>query len=83
MNAGDANPDIKSGTRATAIDSRTRRHSTAVVIGATMAGMVLGAMAAFAITGLVWTVRVELPPPLYPSSTPTVSYPPLPPGTAT
>jgi len=43
-----------------------RRHSTAVVFGVGLVGMVLGAIAAFAITGLVWTVRVQLPPPPYP-----------------
>jgi hypothetical protein len=43
-----------------------RRHSTAVVLGVGLVGVVLGAIAAFAITGLVWTVRVQLPPPPYP-----------------
>ncbi|OBF18209.1 hypothetical protein A5725_21245 [Mycobacterium kubicae] len=63
-----------------AVAAAPGRHSTAVVVGAGLAGAVLGAIAAFAITGLVFTVRVELPPPPYPqlSSTPPVSYPPPP-----
>ncbi|WP_156690648.1 hypothetical protein [Mycobacterium sp. Marseille-P9652] len=60
------------------------RHSTAVVVLAALAGFALGAIAAFAVTGLVFRVRVELPPPPYPSvlSTPpaAVPAPPLPPG---
>lgn len=43
-----------------------RRHSTAVVVAVGLVGLVLGAIAAFAITGLVFTVRVQLPPPPYP-----------------
>lgn len=43
-----------------------RRHSTGLVIGAALAGLVIGAIAAFVVTGLVFTVRVELPPPPYP-----------------
>lgn len=43
-----------------------RRHSTAVVILAGLAGLIIGAIAVFAVTGLVWTVRVQLPPPPYP-----------------
>ncbi len=43
-----------------------RRHSTAVVVTVGLVGLVLGAIAAFAITGLVFTVRVQLPPPPYP-----------------
>jgi hypothetical protein len=43
-----------------------RRHSTAVVFAVGLVGLALGAIAAFAITGLVWTVRVQLPPPPYP-----------------
>jgi hypothetical protein len=43
-----------------------RRHSSAVVFAVGLLGLVLGAVAAFAITGLVWTVRVQLPPPPYP-----------------
>jgi hypothetical protein len=43
-----------------------RRHSTAVVVAVRLVGPVLGAIAAFAITGLVFTVRVQLPPPPYP-----------------
>lgn len=47
-------------------DPGARRHSTAVVAAVGLVGLVLGAIAALAITGLVWTVRVELPPPPYP-----------------
>lgn len=43
-----------------------QRYSLLVVIGAAVVGMVIGALCVFAITGLVWTVRVELPPPPYP-----------------
>ncbi|WP_082958713.1 hypothetical protein [Mycobacterium sp. E3198] len=43
-----------------------RRHSTGVVVAVGLVGLVLGAIAAFAITGLVFTVRVQLPPPPYP-----------------
>jgi hypothetical protein len=43
-----------------------RRHSTGLVIGIGLVGLVIGAIAAFAITGLVFTVRVQLPPPPYP-----------------
>ncbi len=69
-----------------------RRHSTALVVVAAIVGFVLGLVAAFAVTGLVFRVRVELPPPPYPSvlSTPpapttpaaptAVPAPPLPPG---
>ncbi|MCV7149190.1 hypothetical protein [Mycobacterium riyadhense] len=58
-----------------------RRHSTGVVVGAGVAGLAVGAIVAFVISGLTLKVRVELPPPPYPqlSSTPTVSYPPAPP----
>jgi hypothetical protein len=69
-----------------AASSATRRHSTAVVIAVGLVGLVLGAIAAFAVTGLVWTVRVEFPPPPYPpplSSMPgCVSAPPTAPATA-
>lgn len=44
----------------------TRRFPTAVAVAAGLAGLVVGALAAFAITGLVFTVRVQLPPPPYP-----------------
>jgi hypothetical protein len=54
------------------------RHSTGVVVGAGIAGLALGAAAAFAITGLVFTVRVELPPPPYPQ----LSSTPPPPGSS-
>jgi hypothetical protein len=43
-----------------------RRFSTGALIAAGLVGLVLGAIAALAVTGLVWTVRVELPPPPYP-----------------
>jgi hypothetical protein len=54
------------------------RHSTGVVVGAGIAGLALGAAAAFAITGLVFTVRVELPPTPYPQ----LSSTPPPPGSS-
>jgi hypothetical protein len=38
-----------------------RRFSLGALIAAGLAGLVLGAIATFAFTGLVWTVRVELP----------------------
>lgn len=44
----------------------TRRFPTAVAVVAGLAGLVVGALATFAVTGLVWTVRVQLPPPPYP-----------------
>ena len=50
----------------TAIAAPARRHSTGLLIGTGLVGLVLGAIAVFAVTGLVWTVRVELPPPPYP-----------------
>jgi hypothetical protein len=43
-----------------------RRHSTALVLATGLVGLVIGAIAAFVITGLVFTIRVELPPPPYP-----------------
>lgn len=56
-----------------------RGHSTAVVAAVGLVGLVLGAIAAFAITGLVFTVRVQLPPPPYPpplgSNAPGCVYP--------
>jgi hypothetical protein len=54
MTSGDNNP------------APARRFSTAVVLLAGVVGLVIGAIAAFAVTGLVWTVRVQLPPPPYP-----------------
>ncbi|MCV7123730.1 hypothetical protein [Mycobacterium lacus] len=58
-----------------------RRHSTVMVIGAGLAGLVLGALAVFALAGVTWKVRVELPPPLYPSQlTSTPPGPPAAPG---
>lgn len=63
-----------------------RRHSTAVVAAAGLGGLALGAIAAFALTGLVFTVRVQLPPPPYPpplgSNAPGCVYP-APPVSAT
>lgn len=50
----------------TSDNSGTRRFPTGVALLAGLAGLILGALATFAITGLVWTVRVELPPPPYP-----------------
>lgn len=44
----------------------TRRFPAGVAAIAGLVGLLLGALATFAITGLVWTVRVELPPPPYP-----------------
>jgi hypothetical protein len=35
------------------------------MIAVGLVGLVLGTIAAFAVTGLVWTVRVEFPPPPY------------------
>ncbi|OOK77884.1 hypothetical protein BZL29_3132 [Mycobacterium kansasii] len=55
-----------------------RRHSTGVVIAAAVAGLAIGALAVFAVTGVTWKIRVELPAPLYPpalSSAPPVSNP--------
>ncbi|PBA31109.1 hypothetical protein CKJ65_15260 [Mycobacterium intracellulare] len=50
----------------TSDNSCARRFPTGVALLAGLAGLILGALATFAITGLVWTVRVELPPPPYP-----------------
>jgi hypothetical protein len=50
----------------TSDNTGTRRFPAGVAIVAGLAGLVLGALATFAITGLVWTVRVQLPPPPYP-----------------
>ena len=55
----------------------SRRHSTGALIGAGLAGVALGAAAAFTVTGLVFRVRVELPPPPYPQFSSTVPLPPL------
>jgi hypothetical protein len=64
----------------------TRSYSMAVVVAVGLVGLVLGAIAVFVITGLVWTVRVEFPPPPYPpplSSMPgCVSAPPAAPTPA-
>ncbi|MCV7196629.1 hypothetical protein [Mycobacterium angelicum] len=60
------------------------RHSTGMVIGAGVLGLVIGALATFVLTGLTLKVRVELPPPPYPQlSTAPVSYPPPPTGPST
>ncbi|BBY10674.1 hypothetical protein [Mycobacterium marseillense] len=61
----------------------TRRFPAGVAALAGVAGLILGALATFAITGLVWTVRVELPPPPYPpplsqTAAPGCVYPPSP-----
>ena len=60
-----------------------RRYSLAVVLGAGLGGLAVGALAVFAVTGPTWKVRVEFPPPPYPaplSSTPLISYLPPQPG---
>jgi hypothetical protein len=72
-----------------ATPTSSRRYSVGAVIGAGRAGLAVGACAAFAITGLVFTVRLELPPPPYPPvvssmlpsppQTPPLPVPPLPP----
>ncbi|VAZ74997.1 hypothetical protein [Mycobacterium persicum] len=82
MTAHHTNPPPPPATGAAA----GRRHSTGVVIGATVAGLAIGALAVFAVTGVTWKIRVELPAPLYPpglSSTPPVSNPPAPPAAPT
>ncbi|WP_205877799.1 hypothetical protein [Mycobacterium camsae] len=53
-----------------------RRHSTGALVGAGLAGVALGAAAAFAVTGLVFTVRVQLPPPPYPQLSSAPAPPP-------
>ncbi|MHA7653233.1 hypothetical protein ACX9NE_12765 [Mycobacterium sp. ML4] len=53
-----------------------RRYSLGALIGAGLAGVAVGATAAFAVTGLVFTVRVELPPPPYPQFSTTPPTPP-------
>ena len=62
------------------------RYSVGVVVGAALAGTAAGALAVFAIAGITWKVRVELPPPPYPpalSSTPPAGYPSRPPPAPT
>ncbi|OOK66552.1 hypothetical protein BZL30_8360 [Mycobacterium kansasii] len=57
-----------------------------MVIAAAVAGLAIGALAVFAVTGVTWKIRVELPAPLYPpalSSAPPVSNPPSPPAAPT
>jgi hypothetical protein len=44
-----------------------RRFSTAALVAAGLVGLIIGAIAAFVVTGLVFTIRVELPPPPYPA----------------
>jgi hypothetical protein len=78
-----------SGARSVA-PQPARRFSLGALIAAGLAGLVLGAIATFAFTGLVWTVRVELPtaPPSWvlpspaaPAPAPSIApAPPLPPG---
>ena len=67
-----------------AVPAPGRRFSTAALVGAGLVGLVVGAIAAFAVTGLVFTVRV--PPPYPPpfSSTPPPGFPapPCPPANA-
>jgi hypothetical protein len=67
------------------VPTPARRFSAAALIGAGLVGLIVGAGAAFAVTGLVFTIRVQLPPPPYPppfSSTPSSGYPapPAPPA---
>lgn len=50
-----------------------RRHSTGLLIVAGLVGLAIGAIAAFVVTGLVFTVRVQLPPPPYPPPLSSVS----------
>jgi hypothetical protein len=63
----------------------TGRYSLAVVISAALAGTAVGSLTVFAIAGITWKVRVELPPPPYPPavssapSAPTSGGLPLPP----
>ncbi|MEM6107884.1 hypothetical protein AAHS21_16815 [Mycobacterium sp. 050272] len=61
-----------------------RRFSTAALVAAGLVGLIVGAIAAFAVTGLVFTIRVQLPPPPYPPpfSSPTPGYPAPPTGFA-
>lgn len=54
----------------------SRRYSTGALVSAGIAGVALGAAAAFTVTGLVFTVRVELPPPPYPQFSSAVPTPP-------
>ena len=68
------NPSMNSDGTNTPAPSR--RYSTAALVGAGLAGAAVGAAAAFALTGLVFTVRVELPPPPYPQFSSSVPTPP-------
>ncbi len=70
------NPRMNS--EGTNIPAPSRRYSTGALVGAGLAGVALGAAAAFAVTGLVFTVRVELPPPPYPQFSSTPAPPPAP-----
>jgi hypothetical protein len=61
----------------------TGGYSLTALIGAALAGTAVGALAVFAIAGITWKVRVELPTPPYPpalSSTPPAGYPAPPPS---
>jgi hypothetical protein len=91
MTSDETNTGARAENRApvtTPVAAPGRRFPTGALVGAGLVGLVIGAIAAFAVTGLVWTVRVELPPPPYPpqlSSAPTpgcLSPPPAAPGTA-
>jgi hypothetical protein len=61
------------------------RYSLGVLIAAGLAGLAIGALAVFAVAGVTWKVRVELPPPPYPqvSSAPPAGYPSPPPPAVT
>ena len=86
MTSNDTNAGRRAGDRASdRAGAPGGRHSTGVVIGAALAGLALGALAVFAVAGITWKVRVELPPPPYPpqfSSTAPVGYPSPPPTSA-
>jgi hypothetical protein len=87
MTSNDTNFGARNPVPPTAAAPSRPRLSTAVVFAVGLVGLVLGAIAAFAVTGLVWTVHVELPPPPYPpplsSNGPGCVYPAPPaPGTA-
>ncbi len=71
------------GRSADQIPASRGRYSAGVVIGAALAGTAVGALVVFAIAGITWKVRVELPPPPYPpqlTSTPPAEYPSPPPS---
>lgn len=60
-----------------------RRYSTAALVAAGLVGLIVGAIAAFAVTGLVFTIRVQLPPPPYPPPFSSTSGYPAPPAPVT